>query len=507
MNPEPPPPGTVPPAPGPPPGPETGPPAAGPPPGTGGPVPVTGPVPGPDGIEPRQRLHPLSPFLNGAKSLLAIIAAMSWSTLNRVGLGWFALMVVVLLLGSLVLYIVSWYNTGYHVVGRELRIHEGLLWRRTRAIPLERLQAVEVVRPLLARLSGLAELRLEVVGGGKTEAPLAYLRIADAAVLRDRLLALAGRAGAATAPAAGIPQGPPGTGGPAPEPGPAGVTLTKPVEAPGRDLHAVSNRDLLVSQLLTPQAFLVPFGIAFVLYQFLSEGSFSFIAVASGLTAMAGVLLQPVRRVIDDWNFRLVREDERLRVRHGLLETRAQTVPLVRVQAIGATWPLLWRPKGWLYLRLHVAGVTVGEGDSGSTDRLLPVGVGPVAQAIMDEVLPRVDLTALPLAAPPARARWLHPFAQPVMGAALTDEVFAVRSGPITRQLMVVPYARVQSVRVVQGPLQRRLGLATVYADTAGGPAAAAGSRDLWEAWAMAADLTARARHARATGTTPFPTA
>ena len=89
--------------------------------------------------------------------------------------------------------VVSWYNTGYHIVGRELRIHEGLLWRRTRAIPLERLQAVEVVRPLLAQLTGLAELRLEVVGGGKTEAPLAYLTVAEAAPLRDRLLALAGR--------------------------------------------------------------------------------------------------------------------------------------------------------------------------------------------------------------------------------------------------------------------------------------------------------------------------
>ena len=77
--------------------------------------------------------------------------------------------------------VVSWYNTGYHIVGRELRVYEGLLWRRTRAIPLERLQAVEVVRPLLAQLTGLAELRLEVVGGGKTEAPLAYLTVADAA--------------------------------------------------------------------------------------------------------------------------------------------------------------------------------------------------------------------------------------------------------------------------------------------------------------------------------------
>ncbi|WP_194823788.1 PH domain-containing protein, partial [Micromonospora sp. S-DT3-3-22] len=157
---------------------------------------------GPAGAEPRQRLHPLSPVLQGAKSLVVVIAGLSWSTLSRVGFGWFAVLVAVLALGATVLAVVSWYNTGYHIVGRELRVHEGLLWRRTRAIPLERLQAVEVVRPLLAQLTGLAELRLEVVGGGKTEAPLAYLSVADAARLRQRLLAVAAGLpdGAATGP-------------------------------------------------------------------------------------------------------------------------------------------------------------------------------------------------------------------------------------------------------------------------------------------------------------------
>ncbi len=141
---------------------------------------------------------------------------------------------------------------------------------------------------------------------------------------------------------------------------PAGA---EPPAQPGRPLHAVSNRDLLISQLLTPQAFLLPFGVAFVATQFLSEGSWSFIAVASTLTAMAGVLLQPVRRVLDDWRFQLARDDDRLRIRNGLLETRSQTVPLHRVQTVRVTWPLLWRMKGWLRLRLEVAGYAAGEAD------------------------------------------------------------------------------------------------------------------------------------------------
>lgn len=440
--------------------------------------------------EPRQRLHPLSPMLKGSRALVVIIAGLSWQTLGRVGFGRFALLVLLCMLGYLVIAVVSWYNTGYHVVGRELRIHEGLLWRRTRAIPLERLQAVEVVRPLLAQLTGLAELRLEVVGGSQTEAPLAYLTVADAAALRARLLALADRAGTA------------GSGAPQPSPDGTPASLPDPsAPPPGKLLHTVVNRDLLISQLLTPQTMFLPFALAFVITQFAMDISWSFIAVASTLTATAGVLLQPIRRVLSDWNFRLAHDEVGLRVRHGLTETRSQTVPLHRVQAVGVTWPLLWRGKKWLRMRLHVAGYSAAETQNGSqSDQLLPVGDLPTANRILDDVLPGIAIDALPMTPPPRRARWLNPLVLPKLGAGLADEVFSVRSGLLTRQLLVVPYARMQSVRVLQGPLQRLLGLATVYADTAGGPSAYAKDRDLAEAWWLAAELSDRARTARSAG-------
>ncbi|WP_438841207.1 PH domain-containing protein [Actinoplanes auranticolor] len=428
--------------------------------------------------EPRRRLHPLSPLLSGAKSIAVIVAALSWQTLSQVGIERFALVVAVVAVGVVIFAVVGWLNTGYHVVGRELRIQDGLLWRRNRAIPLDRLQAVEMRRPLLAQLTGLAELRLEVVGGGKTEAPLAYLSVREAAALRQRLLALAGRTpGVVAAPGAA-------------EPAPA---------APERPLFRVSNRDLLISQLLTPQAFLLPVGVAFVVMQFVLEGSWTFVGIASTMTAMAGVLLQPIRRVLQDWDFRLARDpDGRLAVRYGLLETRSQIVPLNRVQSIGVTWPLLWRAKDWLHMRLDIAGYAGPQSnDDKRSDRLLPVGVFPAARQLVWEVLPGVDLAALPTLPPPDRARWLHPFALRSFGTGLTPEVFVARSGLLTKELTVVPYARLQSVRVVQGPVQRWLRLATVYADTAGGRSGVAQDRDVAEAWWIAEQLSIRARRAR----------
>lgn len=435
----------------------------------------------PDGSV-RQRLHPLSPLLKGAKSIAVIVAALSWNTLGQVGATDFALIVLGLAVAVVIVAAIGWWSTGYHVVGRELRITEGLIWRRNRAIPLDRLQAVEVRRPLLAQLTGLAELRLEVVGGGKTEAPLAYLTVRDAATLRERLLSLSGHAAAATAP---VP------GGPA-------------AEVP---LYRVPNQDLLVSQLLTPQAFFLPFGVAWVIAQFVMDGTWTFIGIASTVTAMAGVLLQPVRRVLRDWDFRLF-HGERLVLHYGLTETRSQVVPAHRVQTVRVTWPLLWRPKQWLHLSLDVAGVSGPEpGEDHSSDRLMPVGDLAAARALVAAALPGVDLTVLATSPPPARARWLHPFGLRFYGAGLADQVFVSRAGRLTREMTLVPYARLQSVRIVQGPLQRRLGLATVYADTAGGRAGVARDRDLTEAYAIADQLAARSRRARAADGGPTPPA
>jgi uncharacterized membrane protein YdbT with pleckstrin-like domain len=537
--------------------------------------------------EPRRRLHPLSPVLHSAKSLALIIAAISWQGYAQLGFAAWIGLVVVLLIGSAVLSVVSWFMTGYHVVGRELRVYEGVLWRRTRAIPLERLQSVEVVRPLLAQLSGLAELRLEVVGGAKTEAPLAFLAVRDAAALRDRLLGLAGRLGAPAAspdpelgyeltdaapgaPAqAGVAEGFAGTGtaiGDAGADHPAGADPTDTAATagtgaaspamtgaattgaattgdgstsgdgpasggpggwgagstagdahgptgqlagvagvsgrggipPGRPLHRVANRDVVIGQLLTPQVWSLPFALALIVTQAITQAAWGFVGIASTVTAMAGIVLQPARRVLDDWNFRLSTDPTGLRLRHGLVETRSQTIPIDRVQSVRATWPLLWRSRGWLRMRLDIAGFSVEELQKGGpADNLLPVGDLATARRLVAEVLPGVEFDDLPLTAPPRRARWLAPLGQPRIGAGLTDRVFAARSGVLTRRLVLVPYARVQSVRVVQGPVQRLLGLATVYADTAAGNAAAE-HRELPDARAIAAELTDRARRARA---------
>jgi putative membrane protein len=407
--------------------------------------------------------------------MLAIaVAAISWQGLAQLGFGRWLLVTAGILVIALILSAVSWYVTGFHVVGRELRVYEGLIWRRTRAIPLERVQAIEVVRPLLARLVGLAELRIEVIGAAKTEAPLAYLTVEEAVELRERLLTLS-------------------RGGEPVE----SVCPRSPVQPA---IHRVDNRHVLIANLLTPPTLFLPFGLAAMLLQIVYAGpDWSLIGMASTLTALFGVVIQPVRRVLADWDFTISVDDAGLQLQHGLLDTRNQTVPPRRVQAVEIVAPLMWRPLGWVRVRLDVAGYGVANANDQNMRGgiLLPVADRNTTRAVIAQVLDGVDVDALPLRPVPRRARWVSPLAYRLRALGFTDAVVAARHGWVTVRLTVAKLARTQSVRVIQGPLQRRIRLADVHVDTAGRLHVVGRDRAVDEAYVLAGALADGSRAAR----------
>ena len=98
---------------------------------------------------------------------------------------------------------------------------------------------------------------------------------------------------------------------------------------------------------------------------------------------------------------------EGLRLRHGLLETRTQTVPPGRVQTVRVLEPLLWRPFGWVRVEVDVAGYAGRGEEQSATSALLPVAPRPLADALVARVLG----AALPTATQgvPRRARWRAP--------------------------------------------------------------------------------------------------
>ena len=115
----------------------------------------------------RRRLHPLTPFARGWQVVAVLFVLMAN---NMLGAGrWQFLLIglaIVIPVGSLYGYL-SWRFTRWWIEGRVLRLETGVLFRRSRQVRLDRLQAIDIVRPLMARFIGLAELRLETAGAGR----------------------------------------------------------------------------------------------------------------------------------------------------------------------------------------------------------------------------------------------------------------------------------------------------------------------------------------------------
>jgi putative membrane protein len=202
--------------------------------------------------------------------------------------------------------------------------------------------------------------------------------------------------------------------------------------------------------------------------------------------------------VAAQFDFTVAESPDGLRLRRGLLETRAQTVPPGRVQAVRLVEPWLWRSKGWCRIEADVAGY-VGEGQE-QTSVLLPVGPREDAMRVLSLVMPDLDLAAIELAGVPRRARSLDPFQWQRLGAGMNERFFVARRGRLRRETDVFPHEKLQSIRLSQGYLQRRLGLATLHLDTTPGPVqVSAAHRDAYEARSMLDAAVELARRSRAT--------
>jgi putative membrane protein len=443
-------------------------------------------VSGAPAITAPRRLHPLTPFARGWQVVAVLFVLMAN---NMLGVGrWEFLLIglaIVIPIGSIYGYL-SWRFTRWWIEEGVLRLETGVLFRRSRQVRLDRLQAVDIVRPLIARFIGLAELRLETAGAGETEATLAYLSEKEAREVRAELLA---RAAGLKWQALGVPTEADADASP-----PTAVPASAP-EAPERVITQVPTGTLLASLLLDVGTILgAIYLVVLVVLVFWFDAPGLFALLVPAVLGVGGATFGTFSRYFD---FTVATSPDGLRLRHGLLETRAQTVPPGRIQAIRLSQPLLWRRFGWARLDVNVAGYS---GDSGQSkvSTLLPVAPRPVAVGLLDLVLPGVQVDDIPLEPAPRRARWLNPLQGRYLAVGANDAVFVVRSGWVNRRLIVAPHPRTQSVRLTQGPLQRAGRLGTVHLDVTPGPVSVrALDRDVNEGLAIVEAQAERARVAR----------
>jgi putative membrane protein len=381
------------------------------------------------------RLHPLSPAVRAGRALIAI-AVIFLPTLVSGGTNSWDVAWHFIAVGALVvLGVVSWLVTRWQIDGNDLRIETGLLRRSSLRYPLSQVQAIDTVRPGLARALGLAELRLRMGGTGGA-ARLAYLPVVQANALRARLLALS--------------QG-------------AHEETPEPID---HELVRVPPGRVAVSLLLSGPAVVLVVYLA-ALAAASSAGKHGLVAVTLPILIADAIAIW--RRFNRSYHATVAEAPEGLRVRSGLVETTAETIPRGRVQAVLLIEPFLWRPFGWCRLEVDVAGRVRDRSDAERGKRrlrtLLPVGTRAEAERLLALLVPGAPE---PAGRPPRRARWKSPLRYRQLSFGFDERYAVTTGGRVARTASWVPLTKVQSLRRVEGPTQRRLRLATVYLDTAG---------------------------------------
>jgi len=388
----------------------------------------------------------------------------------------------------------------YTITEDTFDIRSGVLSRREREIPFERIQNVDIAQNVVQRALGIAELRIETAGGGSSEARLQYVSRPEATRLQE-LISQRKRAGTERDPG-----------------------------APDDILFELDDRELAILGVTSADfrlLGLIVVGLSLVappLARQLSPGFSLLLLLGPGVAALALVVLWLVsglQAVFRYYGFRLLRHDDELRYERGLLQQYTGTIPLSKVQTLMIRENVLARAMGYANLAIETAGYAPGQ--SADVQSAVPIAkherVLNLARTIedVDELtftrppkrartrylvrytLVVAVLTAIPgivhavfgliprwyllaglfvLVPPAAHFKWAN------LGYCYDDEYVVTQAGFWTRRTTIVPYYRVQTVSESQTVFQRRRDLGTLVVDTAS-------SGGFWGGNAVALDIDA----------------
>lgn len=389
----------------------------------------------------------------------------------------------------------------FELTADTLDITSGVIARRTREIPLDRIQNVDIRQGVVPRLLGVAEVRFETAGGSGTEASLRYVAQAVARELQERV----DRHDETAEGPAAVEQPASGPESRTDEP----LYAITPVELGLLSVTSVDWRavgfivlaavGVLPDQLATGAT---P-GVGSIQLEPLSLLVQPIFLTVVGLLGNAALLTARFYR------FRLWRTGETLRYERGLLRRFSGSIPLDRVHLLRLRDNPVTRRLGFGALDIETAGYGP-ESDAGS-QAAVPIARRERVRGLAGSVEPVPDAE---LQRPPARARRRYAVRYALLAALVTAALFGVdqlwrpipwylgagllgvaplaahltwvhrgyavgerallvRAGFWRRTTDVVPLYRVQTVGTTATVFQRRWSLATVRIDTASGTPAA----------------------------------
>ncbi|MCH6230791.1 PH domain-containing protein [Microbacterium sp. CFH 31415] len=469
------------------------------------------------------RLHPLTPLLRGGLFLLVVIGIVVANLRDRLVflfLPWLApelgdelgdevrewegtgdpvdfiiannlyvlalLAVLAALIVIVAVFYTSWRFHTFRITDDDVEVRSGILFRTQRRAPLDRVQGVNLTRPMIARLLGMA--KLEVVGAGTdSNVKLEYLSTANAEAVRADILRLASGRRLADAASHAAPARPAGRVAALGQT--VGRELTGLIEGPELPVAVPDSVvNIPVGRLVASH--LVSMSTVGLLVAAVAIG----VGVSQGVTwllfgfvpAIIGFGAYWVRSIVRSLRYSIAPTPDGVRITFGLLTTITEIVPPGRIHAVEVTQPILWRPAGWWTIRINrLTGRSATDANTDQFTTVLPVGTSADVERVLRLVQPHVAETEWPLIVEqgvlgprdrdsftnsPRRALWIRPFSYRRNGFRLTPDVLLLRRGVVWRKLAILPLARLQSIGLHQGPLDRLTRVASLRGHVVSGP-------------------------------------
>lgn len=460
------------------------------------------------------RLHPFSilfAFLTQIRLFVVPGIFVMLGSSSR-GDGWWSPWMMLFIIPSAIGAVLRYITFRYRYDDSDMVIRSGLVFRKERHIPYARIQNIDAIQNVLHRLLNVVEVKVETGGGETAEARMSVLPIAAFHEMRARVFA-EHRVAAVDAPAVTT------------VPGTALLTLgTRELLLYG----FIENRgavivgaafgvlwELGLLDRLAPTVFDGPVrgrgAVRNLIRDVVSNVTVSVDRILIGVAALLALLLL-VRILSMGWaavrlhGFKLALIAGDARTEYGLLTRVAATIPLRRIQTLSIRETPLHRLFSRVAVKADTAGGRVEEG-GGKADRewLAPIlrrdALPPFVRLLVGHSYDDVDWQPL---APGAFRRevkgwlfvaalmfaglayWTGWVAVPVLpvllvwamlcahqtirhlGWAMTDEAIVFKRGWLWRRVVIVRFAKIQTVSIGESPFDRRTAMAVVHVDTAG---------------------------------------
>lgn len=436
------------------------------------------------GLHPASLLVNLVPHLwrtaRGAWPFVIAIAVgsgfQSWANL-LVLLGFFA--------SAVVRSTVHFLTLRYRVAGGKLELRGGLLTQSYRAIDIARIQNVEVVQNIFHRMSGLVEVRVDTAGEVGAEGLLSAISVDEGERLR---LALSRREVV--------------VGGVVPD----AVAELGLVEILGYGVSAgrIGAAAAVLGVVMNATMDVSQFSPGTVPDAGMGRGAIAGLVL---LALAAGYSLSVAGAVLRFYGYRLTRTARGLATESGLFTRRRVEIPVRKVQMLRVQEPLVRRWMGYATMNIETAASGLPAEIGGQfAEGIVPMVHLDEAMDIARLALPALDIDPWAVSLRPAASRALwrglgaatirwsaiativalvvgSPWAYGLLawgwlvaaldwrwqGWLVTDTFVVCRRGFIRRDTIILPRAKIQSLRMVAGPIVRAMGLARVVLWVPGG--------------------------------------